>query len=469
MGLAALQFIVRREEFVKPVFARFIAAFMASVVLGACSSEPNAVDHDGSIRVLTPSSDSQGKYTLQMLTLQGVTDLQQMAGQFARFFLSPRIIDNHLDGPAPQTRFVRNQDGEYIPSNEMTQQLSAVYYHMQQLANIDKEMGVGEINHWPRDIGVAVRIKGVPSNNAFYDGVTDSMLFVPYTKDEMPIAINGGILAHEHFHSLFFKIVMPDSPYRGGVHDRSDFLKETGIVEELSQRKKLDILPFDRDYVKVDKDSLHFYYHLALMRGLNEGLADFWGWMYSGDPDFIAQSLPSEKSRRSLRVDEEATVNFLSSMESLQRSIKQAFTLENEDKAKVRNFAIGHAYTLASQYSRVLKRFTDIYRKERAIEDMQARKEIAKTILAMLPQMHTDFAQLGENYYSPVLFLERFVAALNGNLQEKECLYITQVMVNSSEESDIKYSCKNESGWKIQKEKVVSDAPKSSVTKGVVL
>ena len=444
----------------KRVFGRFVAAFLASVVLGACSSEPNAVDHDGSIRVLTPNSDSQGKYTLQMLTLQGITDLQEMAGQFARFFLSPRIVNNRLDGPAPQTRFVRNKEGEYIPSNEMTQQLATVYYHMQKLANLDKEMGVGEINHWPRDIGVAVRIKGVPSNNAFYDGVTDSMLFVPYTKNEMPIAINGGILAHEHFHSLFFKIVMPDLPYRGGIHDRGEFLETVGIVEELSQRKKLDMLPLDREAVEVDKTSLHFYYHLSLMRGLNEGLADFWGWMYSGDPDFIAQSLPSEKVGRSLLPSEETSVNYLTSTESLQREMKRAFAFEN-DQEKVRNFAIGQAYTLASQYSRVLKKFTDKYSQERGVEELQARKEIGKAILEMLPQMHTDFAELGESYYSPVLFLERFAAKLNGGLREEECHYLKQVMTNSNEEPELKFTCKNGSGWKIAKEKIAKEAPKS--------
>ncbi len=165
--------------------------------------QSNKVGEEGTIRVLAPINAEGGAYSLDFIELKGIQDLDTLSGKFVHFFMSPRISSDRLQGPAPKTRFIRNSDGDYIPANEMTQQLVTVYAHMQRLAALDEELGAQGVNKWPRDIGVAVRVRGGLDNNAFYDGKTDAMFFVPYTNKELPIAVNGGILAHEHFHSLF--------------------------------------------------------------------------------------------------------------------------------------------------------------------------------------------------------------------------------------------------------------------------
>ncbi|WP_374075451.1 hypothetical protein [Bdellovibrio bacteriovorus] len=441
----------------KRVFGRITAAILITSTLGACSPEPHSAQENGSVRVLAPMSNSKGTYSLDVMELHGIEDLQTMAGRFVRFFMSPRIINSRLDGQSPKTRFIRNKQGEYIPANEITQQLVTVYAHMQRLAELDEELGASGVNKWPRDIGVAVKVKGGVRNNAFYDGATDSMLFVPYTQNGLPIAINGGILAHEHFHSLFYKLVLPESPYKGSVHDREEILKITDVQEDLSTstRQRLDVLPIE-SHMRMDEGTLHFYYHMAITRGLNEGLADFWGWMYTGDPDFIAQSLPGEKNARSLKVTDETSVNSLPSPEALQRSLKIFYN--SGDNKKMKEYSIGFAYSLATQYSRFLKRLTDIYAKDRGVEPLQARKEIAKVLIKTLPKIKSSFEGLSEDYYTSVQFVESLIEQL-GELKENECAFLAQVMTNSVEVSNEKFVCKSN---KIEKEQIVDPATPST-------
>lgn len=446
-------FIVRGVNFVKYVFSRITAAILttSALALSACSprsDEPSQVK--GSVRVLLPLNNSQGTYSLDIFELKGIEDLQTLAGRFVRFFLSPSIVDEKLHGSAPKARFLRNTDGAYVPSDEISQQLATVYAHMQRLAALDEELGVGDVNKWPRDIGVGVRIKGGLNNNAFYDGKTDSMLFVPYVDPGLAIAINGGILAHEHFHSLFYKRAMRDSIAQ--IHSRSEFVDKTSMLEEESSTANSDkkILPTIRGQ-EMSPEDMRLYYHMAMLRGLNEGLADYWGWMYTGDPDFIAQSLPSEKTVRSLKVSDEKSVKSLPTEESIQKALKVFYS--GGKKLRFTDYVTGYAYTIGTQFSRVMKRYADIYASAHNIEPLKARKEVAKIIVKILPDIKEDFKKLEEKYYTSTLFLNSFLKHVE-NMQSEDCQYLAEVFNNSTADKTTQYICKEESGWKVVSEQV---------------
>lgn len=435
----------------KRVFGRITAAILLVGTLGACAPESDPAQESGSIRVLTPMQNSKGQYGLDFFELQGLSELQTLTGKFVRFFMSPRIAGNKLIGTAPKARFIRNSDGNYIPANEITQQLVTVYAHMQRLALLDDELGAAGVNSWPRDVGVAVRVKGGLKNNAFYDGETDSMLFVPYNQAGLPIAINGGILAHEHFHSLFFKLGIPDSSSKTSVHDRQEImglLDVEGLELSTRQRRQGPIVVGGED---MDAASLRAYYNLVMTRGLNEGLADFWGWMYTGDPDFITQSLPKEGSARTLKVADEAAVNSLPSPESIERSLQVFYNTGSAKKMK--DYAVGYAYSLATQFSRVLKRFTDIYAQARDVESLQARKDVAKLIVKTLPKIKESTETRGEEPFSSVDFLIALSEKLP-SLKKEECTYLVQVLNNSGDLSSFKYVCAGDVDLRIVKQEL---------------
>ncbi|WP_291515569.1 hypothetical protein [Bdellovibrio sp. ArHS] len=440
----------------KNVFSRFIAAISVSA-LAACSPQTDAVTETGSVRVLAPMSNSKGSYSLDIFELRGITDLQTVAGKFVKFFMSPRITNNRLQGSAPQARFIKNSDGDFIPANELSQQLVTIYAHTQRLALLDEELGAGGVNHWPRDVGVAVKVRGGLTNNAFYDGNTDSMLLVPYSSEGLPIPINGGILAHEHFHSLFYKLVTSDESAQ--IHNRETFLNKA-IVEDLSVRHRR-LLPISTGE-EMSEEQMHIYYHLAIIRGLNEGLADYWGWMYTGDPDFIAQSLPSEKATRSLKVRDENSVNSLPSVENIKRSLN-IFYSGASDKARFSDYVTGYAYSLGTQFSRMLKRYTDIYGKARNIEDLQARKDIAKLIVKVLPKIKVDFDKLDTSYYSADQFIKSMFA-MNESYREEECQFLAAVISSSAASPEEAVSCEKIGEADFKMVPKIETAPATPVT-----
>lgn len=444
----------------KRVFSRITAAFLVGGAFLGCSVPPDNASEPGSIRVLAPMNNASGSYSLDVIELKGIDDVNSLSGRFVRFFTSPRITNDRLQGPAPKAHFIRNKSGDYIPANEATQQLVAVYAHMQKLAALDEELGAGGVNKWPRDIGVAVRVKGGLDNNAFYDGKTDSMLFVPYVNQSLPIAVNGGILAHEHFHSLFYKLVVGDSAAQ--VHDRREFFESTNIVENSS-----DILETKMNMQGMEIDLLapaqmHYYYHLMLKRSLNEGLADFWGWMYTGNPDFIAQSLPGPGVARSLKVSDENLAKVLPSEGEVKQEVMNIYQ-KTFDKTYFESNLNNKAYFFATKFSRAIKQFTETFAKAHDIESLQARKEVAKILIKTLPQVRKQFEELGDKYYSSADFVMAFASQIP-EMKQSECDFWVDVLVNSGDANGFDYICNEETDMKIvkkarEKTKVVTELP----------
>lgn len=445
---------------------------MILVVVG-CSPQPDNASEPGAVKVLLPLNNSQGKYSLDFFELKAIQDIKTLTGKFVRFFFSPNIINNKLNGSSPRARFIRTGDGNYIPSDTMSQQLAAVYAHMQRLAALDEELGVAEINRWPRDVGVAVNVNGGKTNNAFYDGKTDSMLFVPYTFNELNIALNGGIIAHEHFHSLFYKMVTQDEGAQ--IHDRARFLKMIHVGDESDHKA---ITPIVEQKVLTKSEVIKFY-HFVFFRGLNEGLADFWGWMYTGDPDFIAQSLPKEKKQRSLKVKHNSLAQLIFSKNQITRDLYNCYS-NSEDHAKALkvtpaeafNLCItGRAYVLGTQIARMVKAYTDVYSTTRNIDPIKARKDVAKLIIKVLPEIEKE-QKLNDKFYDSSLFLNALIDKV-ADLSNEECQFFAEVFnssFESEEESPVEegdkvyekkysYTCKQtDSIWKIVKEPKVEQS-----------
>jgi hypothetical protein len=444
------------EDFVKRVLPKITAVVLLAMAVTACSGQDDTSQVSGSVEVLSPVNDSKSGYTLKFIELSGLDNLREVSGRFVRFFISPRILDNRLNGPSPQGRFIKNSDGKYIPANDQSQQLVAIYSHMQNLAKLDEEVGAGGVNHWPRDIGVAVRESSGLVNNALYDGTTDSILIVPYTKENLPIAVNGGILAHEHFHSLFFKLVMkgfddptdPNQPDTGSIHDRRAFLESAGIDDDNLNILKATPNPRVEDAglkkghgraVTVSEKLVKRYYNRYFHRALNEGLADVWGWIYTGDPDFIASSLPAFKRQRTLTVADYEVASLIKA----ERFRDFAATYVNfKERSDYEDYMRDISYRLGTQYSRLLKLFTDTAAQARGVDSATMRNTVAKWIVATLPVYRQDFIDndvLG--YYPPTRFLA-VLATVVPDLNQKECEFLAEV-INSTEENTSKFCVAN--------------------------
>ncbi|MCB0411217.1 MAG: hypothetical protein KDD22_01745, partial [Bdellovibrionales bacterium] len=102
--------------------------------------------------------------------------------------------------------------------------------------------------------------KGEPeSNNARYFYEQDIITIAPFKKSGIPMAINGGVIAHEYFHSVFERLFVKSYRSQSG-----------GPPQQF--------------------EGLQFYNEIVL-RSWNEGLADFYAYLYLQTADLFGNSV----------------------------------------------------------------------------------------------------------------------------------------------------------------------------------
>jgi hypothetical protein len=394
---------------------------LIALALG-CGRNSDMKQVSGDVKTRIPWTEEGGSYSLKEILLKGISSLYELSGDFATFYVYPSVQGSKITGTNPKTRFLKA--GElYVPEDTMTQQMTTIYAHLQELAAMDVEMGAAGVNTWPRDVGVAVRYTmdgAYAVNNAFYDGITDSMLVVPYTdENNLPIPVNAGILAHEHFHSLYFKLVekkvFSQHLATHGQNIRQEVLGDSAAATADSKK-------IERFSKTVDSES----YHEQFSRGINEGLADFWAWVYTGDPDFLASSLPSEKTARSLSLSS-APSDFVTAALYKHR-------LENVfSRSDVGEQCLGGrvVYCLGSEYARALKYLGGIVQDGRGLTPRQSRAVVAKAVIAALPLLRDDLlAMKGGDLFEPVKFFAMVQKNLP-DLQDKEKSFLETLVKNT--------------------------------------
>jgi hypothetical protein len=453
-------FIVREEAFVKRVFGRILLCVSALTAVVGCGESLKPADTGaGNATVLTYMPQEEGGYRLQKFELIGISDIKEVAGRFVRFFVSPKITQQDgkekMVGSAPRAQFIRNSAGDYVASDSFTIELFSIYAHMQKLAALDEELGAAGVNKWPRDIGVAVRAEGGGMvNNAQYYGPADVMYFVRYTKSELPIQVNAGVLAHEHFHSLFYKLVPASKAARTSVHNHlaetADAPQKPVIISEAPKdlNVQLQVLkaPLSERSAETDQEMREVYYG-----ALNEGFADFWGWMYTGDPDFIALSLPENKELRTLNNSgrgEDALVsldNVYGTLNNIKEDLKtyEGFS-DLQRTARYNDYRMNYKYAVGSRYARMLKQLAGLVKDERKLSDKESRKLVAKALLKILPLI--TMKDIG-----PELVVQSLATAIP-ELKESECDYL-RTSVQKTDFENI-WSCeKSDSLWLLKKAK----------------
>lgn len=385
-----------------------ILSSLASVMmlfLSACIPAENSLAGSQNIRVQIPISDSkivsgtaETNYSLKVVTLENVYSTTELQGQFAKFFYAPSSAEKGLAGLNPLSFFLKTAKNIYIPRNENTAFMATIYYHVQNLKKMSDLAGFVQ-EEKPLSIGLATQVVDptMKTNRAFYDGNTDSILIVPYTKSELPIAVNSGILAHEYFHSLFFKTVL-----QKGLTAENKKLSES-LQLHLSEAKNLfEIETVEDASMTVEQLSTRIY-----LNSLNEGLADFWAWLYTKDSNFLKWSLSEFSEDRRLNVKPEVR--------------------------EYRNFQ-GSIYENGTQFARLLKSIAD------GLDNPQLMTTVIKEFLV---QLSTDFVELKSeetlNTGSLYLFLGQSDKI---KLDENNCDLLNKSMTKMQNEKS--YSCEKQ-------------------------
>ena len=437
------------------VFVLAALALALATLGGGCSRDPGAFS---SKKYRLPWPDGSGQYKLQDVEIQTMSDPTHFRGDVAQILVEPSDGGGHLTGEQPVGRYIRSSSGTIVPADFVTLEAATVYAHLERLRALDIAVGSSPSIHWPLMIGVQTNVLDggdAITNNAVYDGRLDALLIVPYSGSGVPIAMNAGILAHEHFHTIFQSLVLSKINEKGVTVSKptKDILAAAGCSWAANQRSSgartngqrvrgngsgevmVDVT--DSAAVTEAADQIpKATYNSFLIRSLNEGLADFWGWVYSGDATFIAPSLPTEGRVR--RMDSDS--GQLPTEQTIRRNLVD---LSREDKLLPERDRVTLAYRLGTQYARFMR--------ETAIEmagtkadtsTLESRQVVARALLLALPDIGASVAAAyTESYLSPNFIIKPLTLQM-GALSSASCTRILRFKaVTQDKASDVPASC----------------------------
>lgn len=242
------------------------------------------------VQVLDRAGDAVG---LVEVPRGSLVDLDRVEGPYARFLVgadfevapwlaSPLAREQaarDLSGQvrAPRTRW-STVGGTAIALDFDTLALFTAYVHTERAIRLFEDAGlsgpaVGRVDvlYLP-ELRDAWRVGMSASDNAYYFLPNDTVLLLPPRElQDLPLAMNAGVLAHELTHRV--------------VH------------ELLWEGRRLEVLDAHRPLLRDDPARRESY---LLLLSLDEGAADYVGAVLTDAPDFVGLSLGSHQHARDL-------------------------------------------------------------------------------------------------------------------------------------------------------------------------
>jgi hypothetical protein len=308
---------------------------------------------EGSHTYLIPWPNAAGQYKLREVTLHTLNSPYVMDGAAAQVYSEQGFRNDELAGRPAQVR-LSEVDGVYIPQDAPSALAVTVYAHFEALKEMEERQHLPTQMDWPRKVGVGVPVRledgRMERNNARYFSVQDLIGITPYEGRGLDLAFNAGVLAHEHFHAVFQRLFLSKV---------SDGSPEPSVFE---------------DKVTVEDNRSDSYYSTQfVLRAWNEGLADFFAYAYTRDPDFMGDSMSLE-TRGSRRLD--GPIGLFQSPKQLAANIR----LLSKNKQCPYGFCL--AYNEGTKLSRLLyevwQKLPSAERRDFLVEILEGLREAAQ-------------------------------------------------------------------------------------------
>lgn len=246
---------------------RHSIAFLIFIISVLCACDPS---QKSGKKFLLPWPDSDGIERLQVVEIHSLNSPYEVSGPAAQVYLDASVQNGGFTGDPVHPK-VSLAGGVFHPLDTSSSMALALYAHIERIEKLDRELGVHSQVGWPRQVGLNTPLltgrhsQTVERNNARYFPDWDLVAFLPVAGSIQPLALNPGVIAHEHFHSIFNSLFLS--------HHNQDYSDSR-------------IQKFNWDIV---------------VRGWNEGLADYFAALYTKNPNFLEPSFGvSENAKRSL-------------------------------------------------------------------------------------------------------------------------------------------------------------------------
>ncbi|MBL7544764.1 MAG: hypothetical protein JNL11_13185 [Bdellovibrionaceae bacterium] len=385
----------------------FSAIFLAFNLVGCGKSFKNDADlASGNVKVqiiapgsIVENATSSLPYSFADVELLSIFDLVSISGQYARFHIKASRNENNVIGPKPRGQFLRNKEGVFIPKNFLTLQATTLYFHSQNMMLLERSLKLDSKRTAPLKIVLETPVLNTKQNenNAFYDGDLDAIIFLKYSEGNLPLSLNGGVFAHEYFHSIFERIVLKTLKTNELFKIPTPINKIT-MTKTLADVTKINLSSKASELrtrmvsgpITLSQENVKWYYAL-LLKGFNEGLADYWGWNYVNDVSFISHSLPQTRTSRKLDLSSQKldSLQLLSEAEML--SIIYQVTDSTSEKLELIN---AFSYLLGSRIALFFKSYSETIQHERSLSTEETHKLVNQTILDFIHSLATTLPQV---------------------------------------------------------------------------
>lgn len=355
--------------------------FILPLLLGAWLSGCADVTKDScGHKVLLLWPNASGQSSFQTVDLPTLPSPYEVRGPAADVYFAASLTENGYEGSVAHPRLTRSGD-VCVPTDTDSAEALSLYAQFERLKDFDSKLGVADQLSWPRKVGVEINVRGAEGlthNNAHYFGHEDAMAIIPYSLNGLPLGLNHGIVAHEHFHAHFQERVM---------NPLNAILAHVASVENFFY-SDLNIHAMADEMQKVDF-ATNSGVNNFIVRGWNEGLADFYGATYVNNPDFLRESLALVSEGR--RLDGPALFMATGSQ------FREALVANRVSPA----MAVNYSYAEGTKLARLLYRLSH--------NGTIAQEEMISRILDRLPSLT---ALLVKDYDSKVYDFETIVPIL---------------------------------------------------------
>jgi len=259
-------------------FRAALAAF-AAVAISGCTDASGPVD----IYVITFDPGSSD-FRLQSERVETIDSVAKCKGGTTEVIKEPvvRITDDgdvNFEGGAPPSILYTESDGTIIPEDWDSLTLLSYYHHLERavtyfrdtLGYADTDAMVPLPSYYRLEFGIDQNVVGATDNAAYAPTAHSFLLFDSFFFQQLPLAMNDGVVTHEFSHALFHRVMNGDE--RLPIEYREEW--GPGPISHLG--------------------SLH------------EGQADIFAAMMLDEPDFFRFSLPADLVDRDMAVDRTLT------------------------------------------------------------------------------------------------------------------------------------------------------------------
>jgi len=265
--------------------------FWLTLLLASAGCANNTHDECGDkFLLLWPTAAND--YSFQEVHLSTLKSAYEVRGSAAEVYVESRITDSGFEGKPARPRLTRSSGGLCVPMDVTSSMALTAYAHFEHIQKFDQKLQVDKQISWPRKVGVEIHIRageGHTHNNAHYFSKADAVAVIPYNNDGLPLGLNPGVLAHEHFHSHFqAQVINP-------LNDAIDILTSVEQFFYAGFGVKPQVEDLDNEQLNT-AGSLNKF----VVRSWNEGLADFYASVYTDSREFFSKSLANLASVRDL-------------------------------------------------------------------------------------------------------------------------------------------------------------------------